>query len=194
MVQPSAFRGWAGIAVVVLVVPMVLLAVYPGWRTVLALSVLGLAASAGLVVAVQRMGLQALASVGSAADRLFQSFGDDRKSGTKANRVPRPTGYWKGRLIEAVGGQCEVQTCTTIGHLEVHHISEHARGGGNELRNLLVLCPNHHKLAGSGGINKSRQRVLATRSRRFNDTRFGNRWDERVVRREKSVNEFDAVF
>lgn len=30
---------------------------------------------------------------------------------------------------------------------DTHHIFGQARGGSNELTNLIVLCPNHHRMA-----------------------------------------------
>lgn len=36
---------------------------------------------------------------------------------------------------------------------DVHHITQHSKGGLNNLYNAIVLCPNHHKLADTNKIS-----------------------------------------
>ena len=46
-------------------------------------------------------------------------------------------------LIEA-GYRCASPTCRNILALDLHHIEEVHEGGGNEVANLIALCPTCH--------------------------------------------------
>lgn len=43
---------------------------------------------------------------------------------------------------------CETKIMDTLGNLyvETHHIKKRSEKGGDEVSNMLVLCPNHHKM------------------------------------------------
>ena len=53
-------------------------------------------------------------------------------------------------LWERAGGACEVPGCGFTGFLQRAHIRAYARGGGQVLDNLLLLCPRHHTLFDNG--------------------------------------------
>jgi hypothetical protein len=50
------------------------------------------------------------------------------------------------QVLTEAGYWCAVPTCRTILALDLHHIEEVAEGGGNDLGNLLALCPTCHAL------------------------------------------------
>ena len=45
---------------------------------------------------------------------------------------------------------CGVPGCRNRLYLEVHHADPRARGGGDDERNLVVLCSQHHRLLHDG--------------------------------------------
>lgn len=47
------------------------------------------------------------------------------------------------------------------GGCEMHHIDAVSEGGQHELDNLILLCPNCHKLAHNGILTKDQLRGLA---------------------------------
>jgi hypothetical protein len=60
-------------------------------------------------------------------------------------RKPIPKRVKLDVLTEA-GYQCAVPTCRTILSLDIHHIDQVSEGGGNDLTNLIALCPTHHDM------------------------------------------------
>jgi hypothetical protein len=56
-----------------------------------------------------------------------------------------PEAVKRAVLMEA-GYRCAVPTCRTILALDLHHIEELQDGGGDELSNLIALCPTCHAL------------------------------------------------
>ena len=57
-------------------------------------------------------------------------------------------------LLEA-GYKCANPVCRHILTLELHHILWVKEGGGNEISNLVALCPNCHSLHTAGHIPKT---------------------------------------
>ena len=55
-------------------------------------------------------------------------------------------------LLTQTGYKCGNPNCRGIITLEIHHIVQVVDGGGNELENLLPLCPNCHSLHHAGHI------------------------------------------
>jgi len=62
---------------------------------------------------------------------------------TKRKHIPQSVR--QAALIEA-GYRCAVPTCRTILAIDLHHIVEVSEGGGNDISNLLALCPTCHAL------------------------------------------------
>jgi hypothetical protein len=52
----------------------------------------------------------------------------------------------KREVLTEAGFRCAVPTCRAILTLDINHINEVSEGGGNELSNLICLCPNCHAL------------------------------------------------
>jgi hypothetical protein len=58
------------------------------------------------------------------------------------------------QVLTEAGYRCAVPTCRNILALDLHHIEEVADGGGNDLGNLLGLCPTCHALYTRGTISR----------------------------------------
>src|SRR5262245_36953481 len=56
-------------------------------------------------------------------------------------------------VLTEAGYRCAVPTCRGILALDMHHIWEVARGGGDEPSNLIALCPTCHALYHRGDIS-----------------------------------------
>lgn len=82
-------------------------------------------------------------------------------------KVPPLSEREKGKLIHAVGDECENPKCKHKFRLQVHHIVPRHQGGTNKLKNLLVLCPTCHNLADSGAFSKGQLKAWASRRGRF---------------------------
>ncbi len=63
-----------------------------------------------------------------------------------------PSALMREVLIEA-GYRCGVPTCRTILAIDLHHLVEVSAGGGNEIANLIALCPTCHALHHRGTIS-----------------------------------------
>jgi len=49
-------------------------------------------------------------------------------------------------VMREAGYRCAVPTCGTTLAIDLHHIWEVQHGGGDEISNLIALCPTHHAL------------------------------------------------
>jgi hypothetical protein len=56
-------------------------------------------------------------------------------------------------LVEA-GHRCAIQTCRDSANLDLHHITPLAEGGQTTVENLIAICPNCHRLADRGKIDR----------------------------------------
>jgi HNH endonuclease len=65
-------------------------------------------------------------------------------------------------VLTEAGYRCAVPTCRNILAIDLHHIVEVAEGGGNEIANLIALCPTCHSLFHRGVI--SRDSIYAWKS------------------------------
>ena len=78
------------------------------------------------------------------------------------------------KLLNRAQWRCEVPGCTGRLWLDVHHLRARADGGGNEPRNLVVLCSGHHRAVHAGGLALEREqddRMVVTH--RNGDSRRG---------------------
>src|SRR6266536_5870692 len=55
-------------------------------------------------------------------------------------------------VLTECGYRCAVPTCRNILAIDIHHIVQVAKGGGNSPGNLLALCPTCHALYHRGEI------------------------------------------
>ena len=60
----------------------------------------------------------------------------------------------KTSVLTEAGYRCAVPTCRGILAIDLHHIREVNSGGGNELSNLIALCPTCHALYHRGTIKE----------------------------------------
>lgn len=57
-------------------------------------------------------------------------------------------------VLTEAGYRCAVPTCRNILAIDMHHIEEVAEGGGNDVANLIALCPTCHALYHRGTIQR----------------------------------------
>src|SRR4030095_9936403 len=69
------------------------------------------------------------------------------------SRRALPVATRRAVLAEA-GYRCAVPTCRTILALDLHHIEDLQEGGGDEVSNLIALCPTCHALYTRGTITR----------------------------------------
>src|SRR5260221_13560647 len=79
----------------------------------------------------------------------------------KVSRKPIPANL-KIEVLTEAGYRCAVPTCRTILAIDLHHIVEVQEGGGNEISNLLALCPTSHALYPRGAISREAINVWKT--------------------------------
>ena len=60
--------------------------------------------------------------------------------------------------FDYIGHRCEKPNCREGNVHEIHHITPRQEGGRNDVWNLIVLCPTHHKYADNNIPPRSRQR------------------------------------
>jgi predicted HNH restriction endonuclease len=76
------------------------------------------------------------------------------------------TGAQKRELERTVGWKCELCGKKLTVKPDIHHITPKAEGGSDRNSNLLVLCPNCHRLVHTEKISKSElKRVIAARKK-----------------------------
>ncbi len=85
-------------------------------------------------------------------------------------RTAIPVAVRRDVLMEA-GYRCAVPTCRTILTIDIHHIIHVSKGGGNEVSNLIALCPTchalHHKGVISGEAIRSWKGILMAMNHAF---------------------------
>ncbi|WP_254810619.1 HNH endonuclease [Natronosalvus amylolyticus] len=87
--------------------------------------------------------------------------GDTNKD-TVEHTPPTPQKMRDELYFERANQQCEWCGKRTD-HPEVHHIKPRSEGGPNEPSNLIVLCPEDHSKADSGGISRTKLRAKVRR-------------------------------
>lgn len=96
-------------------------------------------------------------------------------------------------ILREAGYRCAVPTCNTTLAIDLHHIIEVCEGGGNNLSNLLALCPTCHALYHRGVITKEsikqwKERLIALNRVTDVQAELKSRLDEAVKRK----NDFDS--
>lgn len=82
-------------------------------------------------------------------------------------RPPIPAEIRRRVLVEA-GHRCAIPTCRYI-EVDVHHIVPWAECKAHEYDNLIALCPNCHRRAGKGEIDRKSQRLYKLNLRFIHD-------------------------
>jgi HNH endonuclease len=77
--------------------------------------------------------------------------------GGEEGRPPIPTELRRRVLVEA-GHRCSIPTCRYI-EVDVHHIISWAQCQAHEYDNLIALCPNCHRRADRGVIDRKSLRL-----------------------------------
>jgi hypothetical protein len=72
-------------------------------------------------------------------------------------RPPVPTEIRRRVLVEA-GHRCAIPTCRYI-EVDVHHVIPWAQCKSHDYENLIALCPNCHRRADSGDIDRKSLRL-----------------------------------
>lgn len=149
-------------------------ALAPRWVFLLTIAGLGLAVGGLIWYAVQKNdGLVAALKAGLSSYRdLHESWETTQEKKARADPL---TTYQKTKLKKAVGLECEVPKCDISRSLHIHHIKPRSEGGSNDLKNLIVLCRNHHADADAGSYSRSMLRQL-TRGDRFEDGEINEYW------------------
>lgn len=82
-------------------------------------------------------------------------------------RTPMPAELRRRVLIEA-GHRCAIPTCRHI-EVDVHHIIPWAQCQAHEYDNLIALCPNCHRRADRGDIDRKSLRLYKVNLRFVHD-------------------------
>ena len=69
------------------------------------------------------------------------------------NRSDIPADIRRQALVEA-GHRCAIQTCRSSADVDIHHIVPWSQTKSHELSNLIALCPNCHRRADRGEIDR----------------------------------------
>lgn len=86
-------------------------------------------------------GLEVAKAMGLPTDLMTRAYAIRRQLGGAASVDEAPRSSWNSAIKRQA---CEHCGATVVRDLEVHHIHERAKGGGNHLRNLVVLCEACH--------------------------------------------------
>lgn len=63
------------------------------------------------------------------------------------------------RVLMDAGHRCSMPRCQSIVNIEIHHIVPFDKVQKHEYDNLIALCPNHHRIADRGAIDKKSLRM-----------------------------------
>ena len=71
---------------------------------------------------------------------------------------PKIPAELKRRVLCEAGHRCAIHTCRQI-EVEIHHIVPWAKCQEHKYENLIALCPNCHKMAERGNIDRKALRI-----------------------------------
>ncbi|HKQ44056.1 MAG TPA: HNH endonuclease signature motif containing protein [Rhizomicrobium sp.] len=89
------------------------------------------------------------------------------EQGSSEGRPPIPAEIRRRVLVEA-GHRCSIPTCRYI-EVDVHHIVPWAQCQAHEYDNLITLCPNCHRRADRGEIDRKSLRLYKINLRFVHD-------------------------
>lgn len=84
-----------------------------------------------------------------------------------SDRITMPAELRRRVLVEA-GHRCAIPTCRYI-EVDIHHIIDYAQCQSHEYENLIALCPNCHRRAGRGEIDRKSLRIYKANLRFAHD-------------------------
>ncbi|MFE1230019.1 HNH endonuclease [Streptomyces sp. NPDC058745] len=122
----------------------------------------------------------------SAAARRTAAGRTDRSKLTKVERYVRSTAARQAVILRS-GGRCENPTC--LGHpteltdkgdplLEVDHVHELSRGGGDTPESMIALCPNCHTLKTRGSGRQQLRQALLVRAKALHRSFAGSQGED----------------
>jgi DNA mismatch repair protein MutS len=94
-------------------------------------------------------GLEVARAMGLPMSVMERAIQIRRSLGGEVAPEAAPKSSWNSAIQRSL---CEVCGSATVRDLEVHHINHRVAGGGNELRNLVVLCDTCHDKTHSGKL------------------------------------------
>ena len=71
---------------------------------------------------------------------------------------PKIPAELKRRVLCEAGHRCAIHTCRQI-EVEIHHIVPWSKCQEHKYENLIALCPNCHKMAEKGDIDRKALRI-----------------------------------
>lgn len=83
-------------------------------------------------------------------------------------RPPIPADLKRRILVEA-GHRCAIPTCRSLVGVDIHHIVPWAECHKHEYANLIALCPNCHRMAHNGMIDRKSQFMYKDKLRLAHD-------------------------
>lgn len=86
----------------------------------------------------------------------------------EARRPPIPAELRRRVLVEA-GHRCAIPQCRSLVGVDLHHIVPWATCRKHEYENLIALCPNCHRMADSGTIDRKALRMYKQNLRSAHD-------------------------
>ena len=75
----------------------------------------------------------------------------------------------KRRVLCEAGHRCAIHTCRSIIEVDIHHIVPWSKCKEHNYENLIALCPNCHRLADRGRIDKKSLRIYKANLRYVHD-------------------------
>lgn len=103
-------------------------------------------------------GLEVARAMGLPISLLERAHEIRRSLGGETTDTDAPKSSWNSAITRQ---SCEVCKKVIVKNLEVHHIKPRCEGGGNQLRNLIVLCEECHDKNHAGELEISELRVTS---------------------------------
>lgn len=83
-------------------------------------------------------------------------------------RPPIPA-YLKRRILVEAGHRCAIPQCRSLVGVDIHHIVPWSQCHKHEYANLIALCPNCHRMAHDGTIDRKAQFMYKDKLRLAHD-------------------------
>ena len=84
---------------------------------------------------------------------------DERADDAQGATERRRGAIREDAILVRDGWRCAAPGCSSRWNLEVHHVVYRSRGGGDDERNLVVLCRFHHQRGEHGGLGRCEGRA-----------------------------------